>query len=422
MAISTSNIYQRNIDNFTRLSEKINDIQTQVSDGKKNLTLADDLIDIDNLNATEDHKAQLTRFNKNAIDVSSKMNYVDDVFEQLHNVATRLLELQTQTGNSFLTDDDRKLLGREAAAIKGEIFQLANQVDRNGSGVFSGLSGKNKPFLLDQNGIVSYSGAGTEKMVQVAPDTQLKQNFSGDDVFMNLGNADAKFSVFDAVDNFVESMDYSAGSEKSANLFSDGNSVELVFPEAGNATKFKFDFIEGVNSYSVDTTVYGNDYSAIATAINAHTGGTGVTATSNGTNKITLTSTKPDVKVENYSTDLAQQNSKSIGIRKTIGGATDDDYIIPHKLKHSEIGGQLTLVLDQFKLHRQDLSVTAKTAENYIDSTQETLVALTEDISDLKDADMAALLTQLQELLTTKEAAQATFTRITSKSLFDFLG
>ena len=102
-------------------------------------------------------------------------------------------------------------------------------------------------------------------------------------------------------------------------MFSDGNSIELAFPEAGNASKFKFDFLAGGSSYTIDTSVYGNDYTALATAINAHTVGSGVTASSDGTNKITLTSTAADVKIENYSTDLGPNISKSIGIRKTIG-------------------------------------------------------------------------------------------------------
>ena len=223
-------------------------------------------------------------------------------------------------------------------------------------------------------------------------------------------------------DNFVEAANFPLDSEKSSNLFSNGNSIELVFPEAGNASKFKFDFTTGGNSFSVDTSVYGNDYSGLAAAINLHTGGTGVTATSNGTNKITLNSTNADVKIENYSTDLVRSAAKSIGIRKTIGGAVDDDYVIPHKLSQSEVGLQMKQVFEQMNKHQNELAITSKTASNYIDSTQETLVALTEDISDIKDADMAALLSKLQELLTSKEAAQATFTRITSKSLFDFLG
>ena len=43
------------------------------------------------------------------------------------------------------------------------------------------------------------------------------------------------------------------------------------------------------------------------------------------------------------------------------------------------------------------------------------------DISEIKDADLASILTQLEVLMTQKAAAQATFTRVTSKSLFDFL-
>ena len=422
MVISTSNIYQRNIDNFSRQSAEINNIQAQASTGKKDLTLAENLTDIDNLNAAEDHKTQTMQFNKNATMVSSRMNEIDNVFDQLHNVASRLLELSTQTGSPFLSDENRKLFAIEAAGMKEELFQLANSVDSKGDGIFSGLSGGRSPFELGNDGLITYTGSGANKSLQVSHDSHLRQNFAGDDVFLNLGTDDNKFSVFDAVDNFVDSVNFPLGAESPGNLFSDGNSIELVFPEAGNASKFKFDFLAGGTSYAIDTSVYGNDYTALATAINIHTAGSGVTASSNGTNKITLTSITADVKIQNYSTDLGPNISKSIGIRKTIGGAADDDYVVPHKLRNSEIGVQFNKILEQFNKHQQDLSVTAKTANNYVDSTQETIVALTEDISSIEDADMAMLLTKLQQLLTSKEAAQATFTRITSQNLFDFFG
>jgi flagellar hook-associated protein 3 FlgL len=68
------------------------------------------------------------------------------------------------------------------------------------------------------------------------------------------------------------------------------------------------------------------------------------------------------------------------------------------------------------------LGVAVKTAQNVVESTQDTLVSLNEDISKIKEADMADLLTKLQGLLTNKEAAQATFSRISSKNLFDLMG
>ena len=43
--------------------------------------------------------------------------------------------------------------------------------------------------------------------------------------FLNLGTDSNKFSVFDAVDNFVDSMNFPLGAEVSGNLFSDGNSI-----------------------------------------------------------------------------------------------------------------------------------------------------------------------------------------------------
>ena len=422
MVISTSGIYQRNIDNFTRQSNEIADIQAQASTGKKDLSLAENLIEIDHLNAAEDHRTQIMQFNKNADMVSSEMNKIDTIFDQLHIAATRLLEIQTQAHGGFITVDNRRMFGIEASSIKNDILQLANEMGINGKSFFSGLSGEQKPFELKNDGSVTYNGSGAHKSLQVSHDVHLRQNFSGDDVFLNLGSGNEKFSVFDAIDNFVESVNFPKDAEKSNNLFSDGTSIELVLPAAGNASKFKFDFTTGGNAYSVDTTVYGNDYSAIAAAINVHSAGTGVTATSNGTNKITLNSTTADVRIENYSTDLARNTSKSIGIRKTIGGANDDDYVVPHKLKDFEAGLQLKQVLEQFSKHQQGLSVTAKTADNYLASTQETLVTLTQDISNIEEADMAALLTKLQQLMTSKEAAQATFSRIISKNLFDYFG
>ena len=65
---------------------------------------------------------------------------------------------------------------------------------------------------------------------------------------------------------------------------------------------------------------------------------------------------------------------------------------------------------------------SARRAQESEISMQDILITLEEDISEIKDADLASILTQLEFLMTQKDAAQATFTRITSKSLFDFLG
>ena len=77
---------------------------------------------------------------------------------------------------------------------------------------------------------------------------------------------------------------------------------------------------------------------------------------------------------------------------------------------------------EQFSTARAQVATSARIAEENEVAAQDLLITLEEDIADIRDADLAKLFTQLEFLMTNKEAAQATFTRITSKSLFDFLG
>ena len=43
------------------------------------------------------------------------------------------------------------------------------------------------------------------------------------------------------------------------------------------------------------------------------------------------------------------------------------------------------------------------------------------DVSDLKDADLAALVTNLQSMLTSMQASQQSFVKISQLNLFDYL-
>ena len=109
-------------------------------------------------------------------------------------------------------------------------------------------------------------------------------------------------------------------------------------------------------------------------------------------------------------------------MQKVLGSNINDEVILPFSISNSEIQSKLHDTFEHFIKLRTDLGVAAKTAQNVEDNTQDVLINLSEDISKIEDADMAALLTKLQGLLTNKEAAQATFSRVSSKNLFDFIG
>lgn len=421
MTITTSGFYQKNIDNFTRLNKDVSDIQVQVSTGKKSLSLKHDVHEISRLNATEEHKSEISQFNNNAGVVISDLEKIDNIFGQLENAIIRLQELHVLTSNDLISPQERKLGKLEIAGIKQEIMIMANRHDAFGKGYFAGDSGNLNPFKVDNFGKISYSGSAAERSLQVSRDNQLRQNFSGDDVFLSAGSADGKFSVFDAIDAFSRSLDFPRAPSTSSNLLSNGNSVDLVFNPGGHATNYKFDLVANGTTYKVDSNVYGNDFNAIVAGINSHTGSTGVTAVVSSQNKIRLTGVGVDLNIKNFSTDLPSSSDQYIAVQKVVASNVTDETILPHSLGNAEVENKLYQVFDHFIAKRTELGIAVKTAQNAEDSAQEALVNLNLDTSKLEDADMSELLTKLQGLLTNKEAAQATFSRLSSTNLFDFL-
>ena len=168
--------------------------------------------------------------------------------------------------------------------------------------------------------------------------------------------------------------------------------------------------------------MYGNDFSGLVAELNSYTSSTGVTATITSGNQITLYGTPTELKISNFSTDLPNTSSQTIGVKKGAEPDIIDEIIIPHSISNEVVQDKLHNVFEHFVSMRTDLGIAAKSAQNFVENSENILVNLNEDISKIEDADMAELLTKLQGLLTNKEAAQATFSRLSSKNLFDFLG
>ena len=422
MTISTSGFYQKNIDLFSRLNNDVSDLQVQVSTGKKSLSLTRDIQDISLLNATEEHKLEITQFKNNAEQVVSDLERIDISFEQLQNASVRLKELHIESSNGFLTSEERRLFQIEIAGIKKEILSLANGQDALGNGYFSGTSVAAKPFEINNLGEVNYVGSAVNKTLQVSRDSDLRQNFSGTEVFLSANTGSEKFSIFEALDEFSRSLDYGIYSGSSSNLLSNGTAVDVVLPASGQKNEYKFDLSANGAIYNVEAHVYANDFNGLVAAINEHTSASGITAVVSSANKIRLSGNGVDLKLSKFVTDLPNTADQSIGVQKTVDSNISDEIILPHSLSNLAVQNKLHNVFEHFISKRTELGVASSTAQNFVDSTQNTLIDLSEDISKIEDADMAELLTKLQGLLTNKEAAQATFSRLSSKNLFDFMG
>lgn len=99
-----------------------------------------------------------------------------------------------------------------------------------------------------------------------------------------------------------------------------------------------------------------------------------------------------------------------------------EEKISTNQLNNSDISKRITEAFEHFSIKRAEVSSASRRAQDAENKNLDILVNLDNDIADIKEADLATLLTRIELMMTQKDAAQATFTRITSKSLFDFLG
>ena len=422
MTIGTPRLHQQNVELFARLNQELKSLQGQVGSGKADLKLSENLYDISKLSAAEERKSETNQYMQNAKRATKDLEFLDVALDRLQNLTVNLQELVVDSSSDMLSQTERERFILDAQSLKKEIFDLANQNDSFGNSLFGGHSGTKNPFVMDNNGSVSYVGSALKREVKVSPSLYVQQNVAGNELFNNISDGAEKTSIFQLVDDFIFSLENDLNSGYSSNLLSDGDSVDLVFPSSGAEADFEFLLKTGNTENKIEATMYGNDYSQIVDQINALTGSTGISASTVSGNRIRLQGSVEQLNISNFDASNFVSEKSYIGVIKDISSSDVVERINDNRLQIASINDKIKDAFEQFSTARAQVGASSRIAQDNEAAAQDVLVTLEEDMSKIRDADLASLLTQLEFLMTNKEAAQATFTRITSKSLFDFLG
>jgi flagellar hook-associated protein 3 FlgL len=422
MTIGTPRLHQQNVELFARLNQELKSLQGQVGSGKADLKLSENLYDISKLSAAEERKSETNQYMQHAKRATKDLEFLDVALDRLQNLTVNLQELVVDSSSDMLSQTERERFILDAQSLKKEIFDLANQNDSFGNSLFGGHSGTKNPFVMDNNGSVSYVGSALKREVKVSPSLYVQQNVAGNELFNNISDGAEKTSIFQLVDDFIFSLENDLNSGYSSNLLSDGDSVDLVFPSSGAEADFEFVLKTGNTENKIEATIYGNDYSQIVDQINTLTGSTGISASTVSGNRIRLQGSVEQLNISNFDASNFVSEKSYIGVIKDISSSDVVERINDNRLQIASINDKIKDAFEQFSTARAQVGASSRIAQDNEAAAQDVLVTLEEDMSKIRDADLASLLTQLEFLMTNKEAAQATFTRITSKSLFDFLG
>ena len=219
MTIGTPRLHQQNVELFAKLNQEMKSIQSQVGSGKADLKLSENLHEIAKLSAAEEKIVETNQFMENSKRAKTELEFLDVALDRLQNLTVNLQEIAVESGNDMLSSKERGRFVNDVERLKKEILDVANMTDSFGNSLFGGVSGEEKPFSIDSKGTVSYVGSALAREVKVSPNLHVRQNFAGNSIFENIASGNAKISVFEVIDDFVESLKNDLNSSNSSNLY-----------------------------------------------------------------------------------------------------------------------------------------------------------------------------------------------------------
>ena len=427
MQISTKLFNEQQVAQFGKLNEKVQGIQEKISTGQNILKASDDPLAAVNLSAAKEQQSMLSQFASNIDNARRRLGLADMTLQESINVLTRISELTVQAGNGAYGPNERLSLLAEAKEMTKLMVEIANTRDAQGQSLFAGYKSAGVAFTMTPNGEIEYQGDRGVSALQISENMTIGTSLDGGSVFGRVETEGGRKSVFDLLQAAVSAID------PANDLSVQGSAVakaELKFDLPRDPEEWSFSLTGGTGTATITASLADGKYSDLVAAINAQTVNTGVEASYNAvTNRVELTEPTngriimQDISIEGVtSADAATASnvyfSSIDGAGYEIGQARrlgDSDLII------SNLGKDIAAAVSHLSVQQAYIGAQMNKAERQLDVVNQRKIAVSEDVARIGDADLAALVTELQAMLTNKDAAQQAFAKIGQQSLFDYI-
>ncbi|MGI3040341.1 flagellar hook-associated protein FlgL [Shewanella algae] len=401
MRISTSQMYQQNLNSILQKQTDTNRILEQLSSGKKVNTAGDDpvaAIGIDNL---YQQNALVQQYLKNVDYSKNHLSMAESKLGSAETLVTSIREQMLRAVNGTLAPSERQMIADELRGSLDELMSIANTQDESGNYLFSGYSTDTQPFAFDASGNMVYSGDSGVRDALVAQGVAMGTNIPGDSAFMKVPNGLGDYGV-----NYLASQ---TGDFRVLSAKIDNSAAHV-------ADTYTFNFTDN-GAGGVDLEVLDSGGTAVANVANFDASNpvsfNGIEVKLDGTpaggDSFTM---EPDAEVPIFDT-----------IQQAIDLLED-----PNRVNTPEGKAELAQLLNNVDSGLNQLSVARGVAGNNLKSlesyssnhTEEELVNKSA-LSLLEDLDYASAITEFQKQQLALNAVSNVFSRVGSVSLFDFI-
>ena len=443
MRISTQQQYFKSIDQMQNSQSKLAGLQDQVSTGKKLQTPSDDPVAAAQVVKLERELSQYEKYDDNINVTERRLALEETILDDVNIALNRMRELTLSAANGTLQDQDRKSIANELSQLTGYVAGLMNTQDSQGEYLFSGSQGSTKPYILE-NGRYAYQGDDGQRQIQVGSELFMPSNDSGAYLFESVDDRlDVAFTgltvqnsvpfvaleqapplnAFESAEDEVAFKEATQGLGDLVIEYMPGSGTFDVKDSGGNQLMTGLSAGEN-NLYGLKVDLsapaqpsapiapdplsptYADDLLVYDAAVIVYDKEVA------DTNSITLTASSEKKNILDVAMDLAEGLNKPVSIQA----------------ERDELSELVATSLDQFKQASDRNSEVVATLGSrlnsleFMSSSNLDFKLFTESaISSLVDADLASVISQFKLEEATLSAAQATFGRVSSLSLFNYI-
>ncbi len=405
MRLSSAQIYTTGLRGITNASSEVARTQEQIASGQRVLKPSDDPVASARILELESELTSSKQYQRNIDNVEGRLQRAEIQIDNVEGVIDRVRELVIQAGSGALTNEDRLQITVEINQRLQELVDLTNARDENGSYIFSGFKTNVEAFSAVGD---NYAFQGDEgvRYEQVANGLKIASSESGKALFADIATVNNNVVVSASANN---SSDVQIG----RGLVVDQAAFDAVFPE-DYAIIFN-DTTSAVPvgpNYSVKRLSDGQLMSInvpydLATPININ--GVEVTFSDipNPTDTFVIESTRKENMLNTVQRIGASLASFTDPVERSafIGDALNN----------------LSNIQDNLLSGRGRIGARLNTLESTRASQQSLDLISTGVLDELRGLDYAEAVSRLSFQSFVLEAAQQSFVKVSSLSLFNFL-
>ena len=394
------------------LDSRISELQNETSTGLRTISASADPILVSELNTGKELLSKFDRYLNNAETANDRLKLADTVLQSIEPLLTRFSELNIQANTDTLNQSDRLAIKAEVDELRALLMDLANTKDHNDVAIFGGTIGEQAAFGYSDSGRVEYFGDQGNMTLKISDNKNVETSMSGLDTFMNVQTSNGVKSVFDIIDNFSEALEMAESGTKEIEV--DESSTLLRFQLAERPAIVKFQIFYEDQAHHVEAKVVNGHLGNLKAEIEKL--GLGLAVVTTGNAMSIATDSNSSAVLSDLAFDPLGNSDVSlfkieVGDKRFLQAnenmsqsLEDFNEAISHvSVKHATLGAKIQAVTTQTEI------------------LQQFKITVSEDVSELQDADLAEVVTELKQLLLNKDAAQQVYAKLNQQTLFDFI-